>query len=282
MIDEPTQTGLETIATESEASANATPSESEWNWTTPDGRFSDGWADHLPDELKSDVQALAKYQTLPDVLKSNVHLQKMLGKKSDAVSIPTDRSTPEEIAEYRKRMGVPEAPDKYQVLPHQLPEGMEIDRELLAPALAVAHKHHIPEAAMRELVAVQIANREQLMQREQEALRQSVEDNREVLRKEFKGDFDAKIRIATMAAKSVGVDVNSDGFGDPNVVRALVRLGEKLSDDKLIAGESVASMMPGKIKARDIQTNPSNPLYAKYQDGDPETVRYVRDMLSHG
>ena len=63
------------------------------------------------------------------------------------------------------------------------------------------------------------------------------------------------------------------------MVKAIVSLAEKLSDDRLVAGDQTG-VSSTRARARDIMTNQSNPLYARYQEGDPETVDQVRRMLT--
>jgi hypothetical protein len=88
-----------------------------------------------------------------------------------------------------------------------------------------------------------------------------------------------KIELARRAAVTAGVDPTSQGFVDPQVVKAIVNLAEKLSDDKLVAGDQTGPSST-RARARDIMTNQSNPLYTKYQEGDAEVVDQVRRMLT--
>jgi len=88
-----------------------------------------------------------------------------------------------------------------------------------------------------------------------------------------------KIELARRAAVTAGVDPTSQGFVDPQVVKAIVNLAEKLSDDKLVAGDQTG-ISSTRARARDIMTNQANPLYTRYQEGDSEVVDQVRRMLT--
>jgi hypothetical protein len=269
-----------------DSEAGNTPG-AEWNWTDSTGAFSEGWADKLPEDLKSGLPTLAKYKSLPDLMKAHVHLQSTLGKKANAVSLPGEKSTPEEIAEFRKAFGVPDAADKYSVMPERLPDGVDVRPELLKPVLEAAHKHNVPEAAMRDIMATYIANQEIQAQEAVAAAQQANEQARSELQAEYKGDFDKKIRLATLAAKSVGIDPASPGFADPEVVKAMVRLGEKMSDDSWIAGEGSPSLMPGKLRASEIMGNPKDAMYDDYHgkngvDRQQNAAKVVADMLRNG
>ena len=63
------------------------------------------------------------------------------------------------------------------------------------------------------------------------------------------------------------------------MVKAIVSLAEKISDDRLVEGNQTG-ISSTKARARDIMTNASNPLYQRYQDGDSEIVDQVRRMLT--
>jgi len=263
------------------------PGDAPWNWTKEDGSFNDGWADHLPDEVKAGLPTLSKYKTLPDLMKAHVHLQSKLGIKQGAVLPPSEKSTPEELAEFRKAFGVPESPESYKILPDQLPEGWEIPKETLDAVSRIAHKHNIPEAGMRELMALQIANREQEEARIAQESVAKVESARKTLQDEWKGNYERNIKLATMAAKAVGANVESEGFADPEVVKALVRLGEQMGDDKLVNGNVAPSMQPGRARANEIMTNPKDPLYEDYHGKNGnirqrDAAKLVADLLKNG
>ncbi len=98
------------------------------------------------------------------------------------------------------------------------------------------------------------------------------------LKEVWKGDFEKNIGLAQRGAELAGVDPQSPGFGDPNVVIAFTALMSRTVEDKLIRGGEGLGALRGAALADDIQTNPQNPMHQKYREGDEETVRYVRAL----
>jgi hypothetical protein len=206
-------------------------------------------------------------------------LEQLLGKKANAIVPPNEKSTPEEISAYRKAIGVPESPEAYNLKPEQLPEGVTWDDNVAKKAAELAHKHHIPAAAMQEFMRFDMERAALMNQAAAQMIETQLETGRAELQKVWGDKMPEKIELARRAAVTAGVDPTSQGFVDPQVVKAIVNLAEKLSDDKLVAGDQTGASST-RARARDIMTNASNPLYVRYQEGDAEVVDQVRRMLT--
>jgi hypothetical protein len=219
---------------------------------------------------KADVESLSK---------SYQGLEQLLGKKANAIVPPSEKSTPEEVAAYRKAIGVPESPEAYNLKPEQLPEGVTWDDNVAKKAAELAHKHHIPAAAMQEFMKFDMERAALMNQAAAQMIETQLETGRAELQKVWGDKMPEKIELARRAAVTAGVDPTSQGFVDPQVVKAIVNLAEKLSDDKLVAGDQTGASST-RARARDIMTNQANPLYSRYQEGDAEVVDQVRRMLT--
>jgi len=93
------------------------------------------WYETLPDALRSE-KSLTKFKAPADVAQAYVNLERMLGSR---VPLPSEKSTPEEIAEFRRKIGVPEKHDEYGE--YQLPEGANPwDRDSEKSFLKKAHE----------------------------------------------------------------------------------------------------------------------------------------------
>jgi hypothetical protein len=206
-------------------------------------------------------------------------LEQLLGKKANAIVPPNEKSTPEEISAYRKAIGVPESPEAYNLKPEQLPEGVVWDENVAKRAAELAHKHHIPAAAMQEFMRFDMERAALMNQAAAQMIETQLETGRAELQKVWGDKMPEKIELARRAAVTAGVDPTSQGFVDPQVVKAIVNLAEKLSDDKLVAGDQTGASST-RARARDIMTNQANPLYSRYQEGDAEVVDQVRRMLT--
>lgn len=228
----------------------------------------------LPEKFWTD-----KGPNVEAILKSYQGMEQLLGKKAQAVVPPSEKSTPEEIAAYRKAIGVPESPEGYKLKPEQLPEGVTWDENVAKRAAELAHKHNIPAAAMSELMRFDMERAALMNQAAASMIEQQLESGREELQRVWGDKMPEKIELARRAAVTAGVDPSSQGFVDPQVVKAIVNLAEKLSDDRLVAGDQTG-VSNTRARARDIMTNQANPLYSRYQEGDPEIVDQVRRMLT--
>ncbi len=230
--------------------------------------------DWVPDKYwrndKIDIESMAKGFN---------GLEQLLGKKAQAVVPPNEKSTPEEVAEYRKAIGVPDSPQGYNLKPEQLPEGVTWDENVAKQAAELAHKHHIPASAMQDLMKFDMERAALMNQAAAGMIESQLEAGRAELQKVWGDKMPEKIDLARRAAVTAGVDPSSQGFVDPQVVKAIVGLAEKLSDDKLVGGDQTSATST-RARARDIMTNQTNPLYARYQEGDAEIVDQVRRMLT--
>ena len=242
-----------------------------------DGSFVSGWTERLPEDLAEAKPTLSKYKNFPEMAKALHHANQLLGRRG--VTVPTAQSTPEEVAAYRKMIGAPESLEGYAMRPEHLPEGMSWQDDLAKPFAQWAHKHHLPQAAMSELVDLHLAQRQGEFSQIAQMAEQRREEGLRTLRETWGGHFQKNIDLAGRAAKLAGVNSLSDGFGDPEVVKGFVKLATMLSDDRFIGGAGGLGMRPPAEEAKEIQTNPDHPLYRKYQEGDPEAVDYVRSLF---
>ena len=230
----------------------------------------------LPDkywrEGKADYESMAK---------SHSGLEKLLGRKAQAVVIPNEKSTPEEMAEFRKALGIPEKADDYlgSLKPQALPEGVQFDEGMAKAAAELAHKHNIPPAAMKELAALQINHVQAMAQASEAMVMQQLDAGRQQLQGEFGEKFGEKLELAKRAAITAGIDPTSRGFADPAMVKLALWAAEQIAEDKLVSSNA-SPMQVGKDRAMDIIRNPDNPMHRRYHDGDEDVVRQVRSYLS--
>lgn len=259
-----------------DAGTNTQPST---GYVNPDGTFADKWLDALPDDAKEYKDTLSKYKSVPDMAKALANANALIGKK---LGVPNEKSTPEEIAAYRKAVGVPESLDEYKFAPDALPEGMTWNDDFAKPFAEIAHKHNVPPGAMKAL-ANQFANYEKAkFDVVQSTLDKQRTEAVQTLQKEWGTEFDKNIGVAKQAAKMAGVNSSSYGFADPEVVRGFVRMAQMMSEDKMGRGVATAEMMTGQARAMDIMRNAENPWHKRYQEGDREAVSLVNSLLQHG
>jgi hypothetical protein len=268
--------------------APATPSApTQSPWAGADGSFSEGWLDRLPPELADAKPTLGKYKSVAELGKAHHSLQQVLGKHGNMIAPLTDKSTPEEVAAYRKTMGVPDSPDGYKLKPENLPEGFEWSSAIEKQYAEIAHKNNIPAAAMRELANAQIAIDQQRMEAAIGMAKENLNKAVQGLREEWKGDFDKNLELSKRVAQTFNLDPSSPGLTDPNVVKTLMAVGRRLSEDALVKGEVSPVAGSGKARVEAIRTGKvSDPeglrLYKAYQEGDASVAEQLRAMEKMG
>lgn len=90
----------------------------------PGTTVDNAWLSSVPENLR-DNDVLKGHASLPEALQQYVDLKV---KSADMIARPTDKSTPEDIAAYRKVMGVPDTIEGYELTkPDDFPEEMLYD-----------------------------------------------------------------------------------------------------------------------------------------------------------
>lgn len=108
------------------AGAPSTPGSNQSAPTKPDVITLAPWMGELDADSAAYVKGkgwLADGKVFADVVKAHRAAESFIGKPADSVMTKPDWSKPESIAEYRKAIGAPEAPDGYKSDGVKLPEG---------------------------------------------------------------------------------------------------------------------------------------------------------------
>ena len=229
-----------------------------------EGKFAQGLSARLSDDLKPYAGSIRKFEGTPiqDVLKSYGELEKKLGQR---VQPPGPEARPEEVAAWRKNMGVPERPDGYGITrPEEMPVEMWSD-ELARGFAEVAHKHHLSAAAANELVQWWNGQQQAAISRHQQESMGGREGLVQNLQREWGDKLESNLHAAQRVAGMVKLDVNDPSIGDnPAVIRALHAMSSLISEDRQVTGGNGALRLTRHQQADDIQTSRTNPLYDDY------------------
>ena len=272
-------TGAATNAEAPSATETSTAPTQHTGYVKDDGSFSEGWIDKLPDEVADYKSSIKNFKSVPDLVKALGNANALIGKK---LGVPSEKSSPEEVAAFRRSLGVPDSIDEYKFAPDALPEGMTWDDNNVKNYAEIAHKHNIPPAAMKALVTEHAKMEHFKMQGMQAQIEKQHVEAVNTLKKEWGGEFDKNIGLAKQAAKIAGVNANSQGFADPEVVRGFVRLSQMMSEDKVGRSMSGSEFMTGQARAKDIMSNPDNSWHKRYMEGDREAATLVTGLLKQG
>jgi hypothetical protein len=283
-ISTPTATGsLLDQATGGTTSTTTTSTQTGSPWALNEkGEFGEGWLDRLPEEFKDSKQILGQFKDPTAMAKTLINQQRLLGKKADAIVVPNDKSTPEEWAAFRSKIGVPENADAYAVRPSNLPEGFEWNESQAKEFNAFAHEKGLTPAQAEALMSWDAQREAQKAQAQQAQAAAEYDTGKKALAELWGEKFDVEMAVTKRAVQVGGGDANSKGFGDPEVVKVINRLARLVSDDKIVNSDSTATFMAGKAKGIDIIKNPDNPYHKRYMDGDQEINRLVLDLIKNG
>jgi hypothetical protein len=243
------------------------------------GKFAEGWLDKL-EGFDDSKQILGQFRDINGLLKTVVSQQRLLGKKADAVLVPSDKATPEERQEFLRKLGVPETADPYKAIkPQTLPEASEWNDQVAQKLGEIAHQNGITPKQWQSLLDTFGELERQGVEMQQAAEQKQLEDARKSLAEEWGDRFDINMSKAKRLVQLGGGDFNDPGLTSPGMVKLLARIAETISDDKLVSADSSATMMVGRARAFDIMKNPQNPLHARYAGGDREIADLVTDLL---
>ncbi len=110
------------------------------------------WMNGLTSEQKANselIKGLSSFERgIPDLVE---HFAAAEAAKGKAIVVPSEGATKEEVAAFRKAVGVPEKPEDYKLEKPKTATGFEADPEFEARLKTVAHKFNISQGQLTEL-----------------------------------------------------------------------------------------------------------------------------------
>lgn len=279
----PTGTGSLLDATGGTTSPTTPISSTDNPWALNEkGEFSEGWLDRLPEEFANDKQILGQFKNNEALAKSYINLQRLMGKKADAVLMPNEKSSPEEWAAFNAKRGVPESADKYPTKVDGIPEGVTLDPNVIKGFNEVAHKNGLTPSQASEAVKYYATLEAARAQEQAQVLQKEYTEGQKALEQAWGDKYETNMAVVKRACQVTGLDPNSKGLSDPNIIVALERFSRMVSDDKIVSSDSTATFMAGKAKGIDIMRNPQNQYHQRFVAGDREIVTMVADLIKNG
>lgn len=260
---------------------SAAPPASPW-FKDESGNFADGWQARLPDGLK-DHPSLRALGSMEALAKSYVETKGLVGKKLEA---PGPDATPEQLAAWRKVLGAPDKPEGYygdqkSFRPDAVPEEAW-DAETEKGFLALAHKHHLPPAAVKEIMSFYGESVGKGLAANVEASAATLQVEAGKLRTAWGKDYDSNLNAALRMAKTAGLDPATDPiFTNAATVQAFARMASLFSEDKLVTGGSTSIENGIAERIGDITNPSSQSLMAREYRGElgPERQRNAQTQL---
>lgn len=251
------------------------------SWIGDGGTFNHA---ALPQDLQS-YEALKVFKDVPSLAKAFGETKKLVGTK---FTPPAEDATEQQISEWKKTLGAPLKAEEYGIIKDGLPEGAAIDETLYKSIAAVAHKHHLPAAAWKDLVteynksaAGAVAqSAEQQAQADQAFLTEQTN----ALKEAWGNDFDKNKMAAAKVASIAGISIDHPALQFADVVKGLATLSAAFSET------SVGHLIPtngnlggGKSQANSVINDKANPLNQSYWDqshpNHTSTVAMVQNLM---
>lgn len=226
-----------------------------------EGNFTEKWNEVLANEFE-DNPSLKQLSNVKTLAKGYVNQGKIVGRKTFDYETATD----EEKDELFTKMGVPAEAKEYDFQkPGNMPEDMPYNEEEAQAFMNKAHELKIPKQTATEL-----RNWFNDMQFEgwnnaQTSLDELQSASQKEIKTEYGAAYDDKIALAKRTVNTFGAADALNQFGledNPELVRMFVKIGEAMSEDRLIGDGSIKTnaLTPEEAKKE------LNTLWAEKED----------------
>lgn len=205
------------------------------------------WGAQLSKELKENkdaVKALAKFEDISSLASSYIELEKKLGSMH---AIPGKEATKEELDAFYKKLGKPDAADKY---------GFKQEWDAEKRFAEAAYEANLSDAQAKSLYAFFHKIGEDQQAQLAEAVKKQAEEADAALKKEFGNKVSEKMELYTKGLKAFGTapvfsQLEKTGLAyHPDFVKMFIKIGEALGESRTVLGDGSASTH-GITSARD-------------------------------
>jgi hypothetical protein len=195
------------------------------------------------------------------IAKSHIDLKTQMATAGDAIKIPGEGASEEELAAFREKMGVPKTPDEYQLKDPMLYEGMEVNQDFVKWFKDTAHKIGLNSHQVNDLYdgynAMTRATYEAGI-KQTEAKKAATEQS---LRGEWKENYDSNLEKTKSVIRALGIGegLKAEGLADtllnsPTMAKAMFSLAGNVLDD---SGAPVFSSGAGKPQPNTLYGRPT-------------------------
>jgi len=235
---------------------------------TSEGGLAENYTDLLNEHGLGDLtNTVAKYKSADGLLKGAANLISFAGKKVEGVVVPDEGASEQEVADFRKAIGVPESPTAYELQPENMPEGMDWDSELAGEWGNVFHEAGISQEqaqkisqAYSDITSKQLEQAKQILDTNAQT---DMEAQREAVKKQWGDKYDQNMEAAVNMATTVGFDVDSPqdiaALRNPKVLSMLLEKHGSLQEGNIPRGGQPVNTGQGFREQ-------ANAIYAKYGD----------------
>jgi len=205
------------------------------------------WGAQLSKELKENkdaVKALAKFEDISSLASSYIELEKKIGTMH---TLPGEKATKEELDAFYKKLGKPDAADKY---------GFKQEWDAEKRFAQAAYEANLSDAQAKSLYAFFHKIGEDQQAQLAEAVKKQAEESDAALKKEFGNKVSEKMELYTKGLKAFGSapvfsQLEQTGLAyHPDFVKMFIKIGEALGESRTVLGDGKA-LTGGITPARD-------------------------------
>jgi hypothetical protein len=243
------------------------------------------WRAGLPDDLKAE-KSLESFKDIGGLAKSYVEAQKMIG---GSVRIPKADAKPEEWDAFYKKAGRPDKPEEYEVSkPPNMPEGMNLDENLIKWFLPTAHAAGLSKAQVAGLMEKWNERAFSQAHEQQKSMAQEITKLKEEWGPNFNGRVELGLRgierlLKPEEASKFKELMDTTGLGNnPLMLKYAHLVGKMLKEDGYIMGDGSGGAagldaVKGKIKA--INEDPKHAYWDEKHQGHKSAVDEMSKLM---
>ena len=193
--------------------------------------------EHLPIDMEGRDAILGKFNSVDDLAKSYVGLEKKMGQGK---RVPQAEAPQEEWREFYQELGAPSSADAYQT-PEEMPEGFS---DMMQRARNVAHEKGLTQDQFSNMIQPFLEAEKERQVSADNAVKESQDRWKRQLQEQYGTEYESKSALAQRAYEAV-VNNNPDlqevfdatGMGHhPAVMDFMVRMGSGMSDEVVPSG----------------------------------------------
>jgi len=231
--------------------------------STPDTEVS--WFDDLHDDYKAEksLEVFSKdKEGLNNVVKSYLETKK---KQGNAIWIPGDNATMDEVQDYRKKLGVPESPDKFDIK-YKEHEAIKFDEGFDKAWKTKAHEVGLTPKQAQALTDYYA----DMVIGANDAQVKSYNDAVESMKQEYGNDYQTVLDKANKVLRTFADEKDMENIrpfeNDIRLVKLLAKVGDAMSESTFKKGEQQTpegtkeDMMVKIAELQAIYTDESRPL----------------------
>jgi len=245
------------------------------------------WNESISEDLRANP-SMQNFKSTDDLAKAYLNAQSLIGKEK--LILPTSDDDPTWKDVY-KRLGMPDAPNGYQLAaPEGIPEDF-VQPESQTGWSELAHKHGLSQRQAAGVYQDYVAQKHAEAEQGIAAHNQAVEEAEQALKREFGPAWDANKVLAEKTLRFAAGDAApalAQKFGhDPDFMRAMITLGNELSEPILGAGSPRPDGYTPEAAQKQINAIQMNKEHAYHKKEHPDHAAAVEEMtrlfaLVHG